>query len=359
MVEPTSAVLDHGVFQRFNALTTGDKICAEYVWIGGDGDDLRSKTKVLSKAPASVDELPVWNFDGSSTKQAPGDDSEVLIRPVKIVKDPFRGAPHILVLCETVLPSGEAHPLNSRQAAAKAFDSAPETHPWFGVEQEYTLFYFDQRTPLGWPKNGFPGPQGPYYCSSGAENAFGRRVADAHLKACLYAGLNLSGLNGEVMPGQWEYQVGPCEGIDSGDSMILSRYIMNRVCEEFGVFASFDPKPIEGDWNGAGCHTNYSTAAMREEGGYAVIIEACEKLGAKHAEHIAEYGEGNERRLTGKHETADINTFSYGVANRGASIRIPRTTEADGKGYLEDRRPASNMDPYKVTSKIFRTTVLE
>ncbi len=192
----------------------------------------------------------------------------------------------------------------------------------------------------------------------GAENAFGRMVVEAHYRACLYAGLKISGINAEVLPGQWEYQIGPCVGISSGDHCWMARFIMFRVCEDFGVTCSFDPKPIPGDWNGSGCHTNYSTEAMRVDGGYAAILKAIEKLGKKHREHIEVYGEGNVRRLTGAHETANINTFAYGVANRGASIRIPRDAERLKKGYFEDRRPAANCDPYVVTAKIFDTTCL-
>jgi glutamine synthetase len=208
---------------------------------------------------------------------------------------------------------------------------------------------------------GFPGPQGPYYCSAGADVSFGREVCDAHLDACLYAGLKVSGTNAEVLPGQWEYQIGPCVGIDSGDQMWMSRYIMNRVCETFGVVCSYEPKPIKGNWNGSGCHTNFSTKNMREaKDGYTkYIIPAIEKLGKKHAEHIALYGKDNDQRLTGAHETASIHKFSYGVANRGASIRIPNSTAIDGKGYFEDRRPASNMDAYLVTAKIFDTSILD
>jgi glutamine synthetase len=315
------------------------------------------KTKTWTKGePKSADELPIWNFDGSSTGQAPGHDSEVLLKPVAIFPDPFRGNPHKIVLCECYAPGMIVIPTNKRKAAKELFDKDLASEPWFGLEQEYTLFQLDKKTPLGWPQGGYPGPQGPYYCSVGAENAFGRLVVEAHYRACLFAGIKISGINAEVLPGQWEYQIGPCTGIESGDHCWVARYLMYRVCEDFGVCVSFDPKPIPGDWNGSGMHSNYSTKEMREEGGYKAIIDAIEKLGQKHAEHIAVYGEGNERRLTGRHETASIHKFSYGVANRGASIRIPRDTEAEKKGYFEDRRPASNADPYVVTAKIFQTT---
>ncbi|KAM5558212.1 hypothetical protein ABKV19_020102 [Rosa sericea] len=228
----------------------------------------------------------------------------------------------------------------------------------YGLEQEYTLLQKDVNWPLGWPIGGFPGPQGPYYCAAGADKAFGRDIVDSHYKACLYAGINISGINGEVMPGQWEFQVGPSVGISSGDELWVARYILERITEIAGVVLSFDPKPIPGDWNGAGAHTNYSTKSMRHEGGYEIIKKAIEKLGQRHKEHIAAYGEGNERRLTGKHETANIETFKWGVADRGASIRVGRDTEKEGKGYFEDRRPASNMDPYVVTSMIAETTIL-
>jgi glutamine synthetase len=348
------------VFQRFMRLPLPENVVqAEYVWIGGEGE-LRCKTRTLNKEVKSVDDLPVWNFDGSSTGQAPGKDSEVYIHPVAIYPDPFRPGPHILVLCECTLPDAKSTPIptNTRREAFKLFEKVKEHVPWFGIEQEYTLFNADGRTPLGWPNNGYPGPQGPYYCSAGAENSFGRQIVEAHYRACLYAGIAISGCNAEVMAGQWEYQVGPCVGIDSGDQLMMSRYIMYRVCEAFGVIVSFDPKPIPGDWNGAGCHTNFSTKAMREDGGLDVILASMKNLEAKHAEHIAVYGVGNERRLTGAHETAHIGKFSFGVANRGASVRIPRTTNADKKGYFEDRRPASNMDPYIVTGKLARTAII-
>merc|ERR1712232_33304 len=221
----------------------------------------------------------------------------------------------------------------------------------------YTLMKKDGIRPFGFPEGGgFPAPQGPYYCGAGFDSAIGRPVADAHYKACLYAGVKIAGINAEVMPGQWEYQIGPCTGIESGDHMWISRYIMYRVTESHNCVCSFSPKPRDGDWNGAGCHTNFSIKEMREKGGYDVILKVCEAFGKKTQEHIADYGEGNDKRLTGKHETCSITQFKFGVADRGASIRIPRSAEKEGRGYMEDRRPAANCDPYRVAARILQTT---
>jgi len=354
--------LDPAVIARYNSLPfPEDSILAEYVWVDAVGNT-RSKTRTLPASKAeSVDKLPKWNFDGSSTDQAPGDDSEVILKPQRIFKDPFRvrtdGKANILVMCDTYTPAGEPLPTNSRAFAEKYFEGNEDEQVWFGMEQEFTLFNLDERTPLGWPEGGMPSrAQGPYYCSVGPENNFGRAITDSMYKACLYAGIEISGVNGEVMPGQQEYQVGPCVGIDAGDQLMMSRYILQRVCEDFQVYCTLHPKPIvEGDWNGAGMHTNVSTKTMREDGGIEVIKKAIYKLGEKHQEHIKIYGEGNELRLTGKFETASIDDFSYGVANRGASIRIGRDTMEQGKGYFEDRRPSSNCDPYLVTGKIMST----
>eukprot|EP00339_Tiarina_fusa_P014059 CAMPEP_0117041418 /NCGR_PEP_ID=MMETSP0472-20121206/28926_1 /TAXON_ID=693140 ORGANISM="Tiarina fusus, Strain LIS" /NCGR_SAMPLE_ID=MMETSP0472 /ASSEMBLY_ACC=CAM_ASM_000603 /LENGTH=415 /DNA_ID=CAMNT_0004752423 /DNA_START=40 /DNA_END=1287 /DNA_ORIENTATION=- len=354
--------LDPAVIARYKDLPfPSDSILAEYVWVDADGNT-RSKTRTLPASKGdSVESLPKWNFDGSSTGQAPGDDSEVILRPCRIFKDPFRprndDLDNILVMCDTWTPAGEPLATNARAVAMEAFEGKDDEEIWFGMEQEFTLFNLDERTPLGWPEGGMPTrPQGPYYCSVGPENSFGRDITDAMYKACLYAGIEISGTNGEVMPGQQEYQVGPCIGIDAGDQLMMSRYILQRVCEDFQVFCTLHPKPIvDGDWNGAGMHTNVSTKSMREEGGLEDIKKAIYKLGEKHSEHIAVYGEGNELRLTGLHETASIDQFCFGVANRGASIRIGRDTWDEGKGYFEDRRPSSNADPYVVTGKIMKT----
>jgi glutamine synthetase len=268
--------------------------------------------------------------------------------------DPFRGGDNILVLCETWDPDGSPNKFNYRHECSRLMEAHSKHKPWFGLEQEYTLLGTDGR-PYGWPKGGFPGPQGPYYCGVGTGKVYCRDIVEAHYKACLYAGIKIAGVNAEVMPAQWEYQVGPCEGIEMGDHLWVSRWLLHRVAEEFGASITFAPKPIPGDWNGAGLHTNVSTAEMRADGGMKHIEAAMAKLEKRHEEHIAVYGEGNHERLTGLHETGSIDSFSWAVADRGSSIRIPRQCAKDGKGYFEDRRPASNACPYQITGIMVET----
>ncbi|PNS19175.1 Glutamine synthetase [Sphaceloma murrayae] len=339
--------------QKFLNLDQKGAIIAEYVWIDANNNP-RSKCRTLKKAPTDVKELPEWNFDGSSTEQAPGNNSDVYLRPVAMYPDPFRLAPNILVLCETWMSDNKPNAFNFRCDAAKLMEANAKHEFWFGLEQEYTLLDVNG-WPYGWPKGGFPAPQGPYYCGVGTGKVFCRDIVEAHYKACLYANINISGTNAEVMPAQWEYQVGPCTGIDMGDELWMSRFLLHRVAEEFGVKVTFNPKPIPGDWNGAGLHTNVSTKEMREEGGMKAIEAAMPKLAARHAEHMKVYGEGNEARMTGRHETASYDKFSWGVANRGSSVRVNRSCAEEGKGYFEDRRPASNGDPYQITGMIVET----
>ncbi|KAI9313849.1 hypothetical protein BX666DRAFT_551405 [Dichotomocladium elegans] len=345
------------ILSKYMSLDQQGSIQVEYVWIDGF-NQLRSKTKTVTKIPKSAADLPEWNYDGSSTGQAEGHDSDILIQPVAMFADPFRGGENKFVICETFNPDGTPHKTNYRHACKKIMDTHAHQHPWFGIEQEYMLINPETEKPYGWPKHGFPEAQGKYYCGIGAGKIFGRDIVEAHYRACLYAGITISGVNAEVAPGQFEFQVGPCEGIDAGDHLWAARYLLERVAEDFGIEVTIHPKPIKGDWNGAGCHTNFSTLAMREEGGLAEIEKAIKKMSLRHNEHIAVYGEDNDQRLTGRHETGHIGTFNYGVANRGASIRIPRHVGKDGKGYLEDRRPASNIDPYRVTAIITETTFL-
>jgi glutamine synthetase len=348
MAESTT-ISNTATLLKYMNLDQRGMVQAEYIWIDGH-HGIRSKTATLEKKPKSVSDLKEWNFDGSSTGQAPGHDSDVYLRPAAIYPDPFRGGDNILVLAECYNADGTPNKFNYRAECAKTMTKYAKHIPWFGIEQEYTLFD-DSDRPYGWPKNGFPGPQGPYYCGVGTGKVFCRDIVEAHYRACMYAGVKISGINAEVMPSQWEFQVGPCLGIEMGDHLWMARYLLERVSEDFGVKISLHPKPLAvGEWNGAGCHTNYSSEEMRNEGGMKYIEEAINKLSKRHMEHIKVYGEGNELRLTGRHETGHIDSFSSGVANRGASIRIPRSCAKEGKGYFEDRRPASNICPYQVTN---------
>jgi glutamine synthetase len=322
---------------------------AEYIWI--DGTDptakLRSKTKIIDDGA----DLPIWGFDGSSTNQAPGDQSDCVLQPVFSCPDPIRGGDNVLVLCEVLDVDMAPHPSNTRAACVEIASKFKDQEPIFGIEQEYT--FFKEGRPYGFPVGGFPAPQGGYYCGVGADEVYGRQVVEAHLDACLAAGLHISGINAEVMPGQWEFQVGPVAPPQVADELWVARWLLYRVAEDFGVAATLDPKPVKGDWNGAGAHTNFSTNAMRE--GYEAVITACEALGKKASDHVTGYGADIEHRLTGMHETAPWNEFSYGVSDRGASVRIPWQVEVDKKGYIEDRRPNANCDPYVVTRLIVET----
>ena len=332
------------------------KVMAEYIWMDGHTptQKLRSKTKILSKKISSVSELPEWGFDGSSTNQATGNFSDCLLKPVWLCKDPIRGKENILVMCEVMNADGSVHASNTRAHLREIEEKFSKEKIWFGIEQEYT--FFEGRNPLGWPEGGYPAPQGPFYCGVGADEVFGREIVEDHLDLCLEAGLELSGINAEVMPGQWEYQIGPLGPLEVADQMWISRWLLYRISEDYGVSATLHPKPVKGDWNGAGAHINFSTQSMREKGGLKVIEDACEKLSKKHDEHIAVYGAHNEERLTGQHETCSISQFRYGVSDRGASVRIPMQTSNDGYGYLEDRRPSSNMDPYQACAILIETT---
>ena len=327
-------------------------IKAEYIWIDGTEPTarLRSKTKILT-GKTDLSSLPIWGFDGSSTNQAPGKASDCVLRPVFVCPDPIRGGDNVLVMSEVLLTDMSPHPTNTRSALESVASTYASHEPLFGIEQEYT--FFKGGRPHGFPEGGFPAPQGFYYCGVGADEVFGRDIVEAHLDACLEAGLSISGINAEVMPGQWEFQVGPAGPLEVADQLWVARWLLYRIAEEFEISATLDPKPVKGDWNGAGAHTNFSTKAMRES--YDPIITACEALATNPLEHVKVYGDGIEGRLTGLHETAPWNEFSYGVSNRGASVRIPWQVEKDGAGYLEDRRPNANCDPYLVTRLITNT----
>ena len=324
---------------------------AEYIWLDGNSPaQLRSKVRVINLVEG--EKPPVWGFDGSSTLQADGSSSDCVLFPAFVCKNPLE-TDSVLVLCEVLNTDLTAHESNTRQACAVAAKIHSTNDCWFGMEQEYVLI--KNGRPLGWPIEGEPPPQGDYYCANGAGLVSGRDIVNEHLEMCIAAGLQMCGTNAEVMLGQWEFQIGPLGPVEMSDQLWIARFLLQRIAEEHGVEVSYDAKPVEGDWNGSGCHTNFSTSEMRSEGGYEAIERACEALGKKTRLHIDNYGTGSERRLTGKHETCSYRDFRWGVSDRGASIRIPWQVAKEKRGYIEDRRPNADCDPYVVTRLITKT----
>ncbi|MBL4905410.1 MAG: glutamine synthetase beta-grasp domain-containing protein [Flavobacteriaceae bacterium] len=330
------------------------KIKLEYIWLDGytPTQNLRSKTKVEEHEnfQGTLEEIGNWNFDGSSTKQATGSSSDCILKPVAIYKDPTRMNGYI-VMNEVLNADGTPHTSNAR---ATINDS--DNDFWFGFEQEYFIMDTETGLPLGFPVGGYPGPQGLYYCSVGGRNTHGRDFVEEHADICIEAGLNFEGINQEVASGQWEFQLFAKGAQKAGDEIWVARYFLDRLTEQYGYYIEYHPKPVKGDWNGSGMHANFSNETLRTCGSKEIFMAVCEAFRPVTKEHIDIYGEHNDQRLTGQHETASITDFSYGISDRGASIRIPIITVDKGwKGYLEDRRPASNGDPYKIASRIIRT----
>lgn len=341
---------------------------AEYIWLDGNEpvQKLRSKTRVIDKTEDIVaSKFPDWGFDGSSTKQAEGNNSDCFLKPVTIVPDPIRkNGSNFLVLCEVFEADGKTpHKSNQRAKLRELYEEkgVEGLGALIGFEQEYT-FRTSKGEPLGFTTGAhWKSAQGPYYCGVGADVIYGRDIVEAHTRLCLEANLNIYGTNAEVMPGQWEFQIGPRKMTDKADPLTMSdhlwlaRFLLHRIAENWNIDATLECKPVEGDWNGAGLHTNFSTQAMREDGGLVEINKAISKLEKAHGEHIKGYGEGLDKRLTGDHETCDINTFKAGDSDRGASIRVPMATIMDKKGYFEDRRPGANANPYTVSHLLLKT----
>jgi glutamine synthetase len=325
----------------------------EYIWLDGykPTQSLRSKTKIEKDFSGKLEDCPMWSFDGSSTEQALGGSSDCLLKPVYICEDPQRKEGY-LVMCEVLNADGTPHESNGR-----ALIEDDDNDFWFGFEQEYFLWDIETNMPLGFPANGYPAPQGPYYCSVGAKNAYGREIIEEHLDVCLEAGLNVEGINAEVAAGQWEFQIFAKGAKEAGDQIWIGRYLLERIGEKYGVSINWHCKPLGTlDWNGSGMHANFSNTLLRTAGSEEIFKKVCEAFRPVVKEHIDVYGADNHLRLTGKHETASINDFSYGVSDRGASIRIPVQVPKWGwKGYLEDRRPNSAADPYKVAARIIKT----
>jgi glutamine synthetase len=326
----------------------------EYIWLDGykPTQSLRSKTKIEKDFSGNLEDCGMWSFDGSSTQQAEGGSSDCLLKPVYICPDPTRLGAGFLVMCEVLNADGTPHESNGR-----ATIDDDDNDFWFGFEQEYFLWNNETNKPVGFPANGFPAPQGQYYCSVGAANAFGRDMIEEHLEVCLQAGLNIEGINAEVAAGQWEFQGFAKGAKQAGDEMWVARYLLEKIGEKYGISINYHCKPLgDTDWNGSGMHANFSNTLLRTSGRKIDYDAVCQAFAPFVKEHIAVYGADNHLRLTGKHETQSIDKFSYGVSDRGASIRIPIAAVQKGwKGWLEDRRPNSAADPYKVAARIIKT----
>jgi glutamine synthetase len=345
-------------------------IIAEYIWLDAWGN-IRSKTRVMKQNTKdrqdndiTLLDFPDWNYDGSSTGQATGNASEIIIKPVNYYKNPFvndsdtQHSNH-LVLCETYLINGKPHSTNNRNKLVEILSKYNDLEPMYGFEQEFFIV-----TPYGkipaFNTSEILKVQGQYYCGVGEGNVFDRQPVIETMNNCIYAGLNITGMNAEVAPSQWELQV--CHtGVEAADQLIILRYILGRTLEKYKLNYDISPKPIQGDWNGSGCHTNFSTNIMREgdlknnKTGYDIIFKCMEKLEKNHKLHMDLYGVDNNKRMTGGHETSSYDVFTFGLGNRGCSVRIPNQTLNDKKGYFEDRRPGSNVDPYVVSYLILET----
>ena len=326
------------------------KVKLEYVWLDGytPEPNLRSKVKVMNiHQKYDLKEIPEWGFDGSSTRQAEGYSSDCYLKPVKVyVKSVISEYSTVYVLCEVMDSKGKVHETNDR---AKLGEEDQDL--WVGFEQEYFIRSGHNKQILGFEKGEIEG-QGRYYCGVGGQ-VVGRSLTEEHLDMCLDYNIGIEGTNAEVAIGQWEYQVFAKGKLKAADDLWMSRYFLYKIAEKYGYQIELHPKPIVyGDWNGSGLHTNFSNKIMREEGGETYFNSIFKIFESRAKLHIDNYGSDNHLRLTGKHETQSIDKFSWGVSDRGASIRVPKSVGETWKGYLEDRRPASNANPYLILNVI-------
>ena len=324
----------------------------DYIWLDGYSpvQNLRTKCQVKDfDSFPELEELPMWGFDGSSTQQAEGGSSDCMLKPVVIYPD-IENEFGALVLCEVMNPDGTPHVSNMRATIPD------DGGTWFGFEQEY--FLMEDGAPYGFPKDGYPEPQGEYYCGVGFKNvgSIARTLVEEHLYACLHAGINHEGINAEVAKGQWEFQVFGKGSKKAADDIWMSRFLLLRIAEKYELDIEWHCKPLKGDWNGSGMHCNFSTEFMREKGGKEYFDKLMAQFSKNTEEHIAAYGPDNHLRLTGLHETQSIDKFSWGIADRGASVRVPHSfADNDWKGYIEDRRPNSEGNPYTIAARVIQT----
>ena len=324
----------------------------DYVWVDGlESPLVRSKTKIITASINDAGEtevaIPEWNFDGSSTNQAATSDSERILQPQRVYQLSDK---HYAVLCEVCLPDKDRTPHESNYRAklreSTSDASGAGSDLWLGFEQEF--FITKKGVNVLWPKEGEPPHDTRYYCSSGAPIKH-RRLIREFANLCNTVGISVVGYNTEVSPGQWEYQVFAKDPLKAADDLWMSRYLLQLSAETYDLGISWHPKPHEG-WNGSGCHVNFSTSEMREVGGKPVFDRILRKAEDNHSTDMESFGALNKYRMTGNHETSSYETFSSNIASRSVSMRIPHDTAESWRGYVEDRRPASNCDPYRVSS---------
>ena len=347
---------------RYLCLPIPECVClVNYIWIDGTGVGLRSKSRTLDYIPDSHKEVPLWTFDGSLTQQPSTCKNQTArLIPVALYNDPFRRGNNKLCLCEAYTLDSNPMPTNFRAKFVQACNQVCDYEPMWGFDQEYQLMDVDGR-PFGWPVMHGEPKRESNYCAFGADKAYGREVTEAHYRACLYAGVKLRGCHADVKLSQWEFQIGICKGIKGADDLWMARFILGLVAEDYGVCLSFDPKPFP-HLKGSACHVNFSTKSMRADDGLSKIQEAITKLCNSHKDHLKEYdsvnGEDNKRRLTGVDESSNVDTFSHGIGETNFSVRITSKVADEKKGYLEDRRPGANCDPYRVCYMILKSCLL-
>lgn len=354
------------IYQKYLELEQpDDQVFCTYVFVDASLENVRSKMRVLSYEPKSPEDCPRSTFCGLGTDQWPdaGTDSELYLVPVALFRDPFLKGRNKLVLCEVLNPDGQPNETNTRHPCKMVMEAAKDKEPWFGIEQEYVLLE-GNGAQIGWPcqRHALKRPQS-YFYGVGTENIAARQVADAHIKACSYAGVKLYGSNAEAVIAQWEYQIGPLPGVEAGDHLWMSRYILHRVAEDFGVVVSFEPRPFKvADLPGSAAHINFSTKQSRSEGGFDWINKALAKLEVKHELHLAAYDprkeKSNDERLNANLLGTPNREYSAGVASKTVCVRVPRETEKSGRGFFEDRRPGANMEPYRAMQALVETLCL-
>lgn len=315
---------------------------ATYVWMSRGGV-FRYKIYTLSSLNAdgdfdNPDLYPTGTFDGSSTGDAEVGSSDLRIKPCAVYRD-VDGV-GVFVLCDIDTAETPRANLLTLIENRKVFGAES---CWFGFEQEYFLLPFESES----EQDAF------HYCSPTSET-----IPQHHYNECRQMGVHITGWNCEVAPNQYEFQV-CAAGVSAADDLIMARWVLLRVCQEHDKGLLLVPKPIP-VYNGSGLHTNFSTPQMRTSpGGWSTMLKSVGLLRDRHNEHMEVYGDGNEERLSGMYETSAFDTFSWGIGSRDTSVRLQKVMKGEDKGFIEDRRPASNANPYVVCYALVNTCVLD